>query len=270
MISKFNISILVALFIVSSCSTDTKSVEVGAIPMGPNAEILALEKTITHFKTKGAFPFVVDTVLLNKLNPLYDPVSGFDSLGTGEIKTLAINWFTNGEAAGTNYDIKEFYKIDSIKASGTYAAWCEKLDIAQTKRSNAYAIQKMELDTNTLLLIWALTNSSYEACPYFSSQSIYFSIIYKGALSQTYYLGESSAYGDPPISTERIINGKLTADGVFELNSHQINDEDMDQPFIFVSDQYYKFAIKEGKIQLLKMDQKENGKTPRPKTVSPA
>lgn len=229
------------------------------------AEETPLQKTMAHFKSNNTFPFVVDTAFLNKLNSMMQPVNGFDSLGTAEVKVLDAKWHTTEANNVSYYDYREFYKIDSIKASGTYKAWCEKLDIGQTKCSNAYAIQKMQLDSNTVLLVWAFTNSSYEACPYFTNQTINFTIVYKGSVSQTYYLGEYSSYGDPPVSSEITANGKLNADGSFSIDWHQVSDEDMDQPFIFVTDNHSEFIIKHGEIMKLKEDKKENVKTERPK-----
>ncbi len=248
------------LFLVSctiflaACSGDKPVAE----SVSAGVELTPLQKTLQKFKTINNFPIIADTALFNKFNT-------DDSLGTKEIKTLAVNWFTNGQEGSNDYDLHEFYKIDSIKAGGTYNTWIEKLDIGQTKFSNCYAIQKTVLDSNTTLALWAFTNSSYEACPYSVQQTLQFSIIYKGNVSQSYYLGEYSSFGDPPVSSEITATGKLNADGTFIIDWHQVGDEDMDQPFIFLTDIHYEFIIKDGKISQTKIDKKENVKTPRPK-----
>jgi hypothetical protein len=256
-----HIYFLAVVIILTSCSNHKTETDQPPVTV----ELTPLQKTLEKFKVNNNFPIIADTSLFNSLNALMNPVKGYDSLGTNEVKTLAANWFTNGEEGGSDYEFREFYKIDSIKASGTWTKWCEKLDIGQTKYSNAYALFKTVLDPNTTLAFWAFTNSSYEACPYFSGQTMQMSIIYKGVLSQTYFLGQSSGFGDPPVSSEIEAKGKLNADGTFMIDWHQVNDEDMDQPDIFVTDIHYEFVIKDGKISQTKADKKENVKTPRPK-----
>jgi len=204
-----------------------------------------LQAVIDLFKTQNNLPFTADTSLLFA-------VPSCDSLGTNEIKMLDTLWFANDLAYSRDYDLREFYKIDSLKAAGKYAEWCQKLDIGQRKFSTMHAVSKMKLDENTQILTWALNFCSYEACPYSSGQTIYFTVVYKGKVTQSFILAEYESAGDPPVVMERKVTGKLNTDGRFTMDVNQLNDEDMDQPLLEQVFEYYEFAIKEGKISLLK------------------
>jgi len=242
--------------ILASCAEPQKSEITPEIKAaGPLDELSA------HFKTQNELPFSVDTTLLFR-------IVNCDSLGTNEVRQLNKNWFQHDllSYSGTAYDVSTFYKIDSIKASGTYAAWADSLEPGNTKSSNAYAICKIEADSNTTLLIWALATMSYEACPYSSSQAVYFSLVYRDSVTQTFLLGEYVSAGDPPVSMQRTLSGKMNKDLTFELNVYEEGDEDMDQPEINITREHYEFAIKDGKIGLVK-EKKEAPVAVKRKTI---
>jgi hypothetical protein len=198
------------------------------------------------FKIQNSFPYKTDTTFL------YKEEKSSDSLGTNEIKQLDINWFKHDLSDGVEYGLKQFYIIDSVKATGTYANWCDSLQPGNTKRSNAYAVCKLRPDSFTTVLVWTLITSSYEACPYSSSKAVYISVVYNGVIAQSFILGEYISAGDPPVSMRRIVTGKINSDKKFRINVYEEDDEDMDLPEINVTKEYYEFEIKEGKISLIK------------------
>ncbi len=202
-----------------------------------------LEKSVGLFK-ETTFPFVVDSVLLSQIEK-------GDSLGTFEIKTLTATCFKHDLISGLAYDLKGFFEIDSIKSAGKYKEYCDSLDIGMTKVSTAHALSEIHLDANTLLLFWGTNISSYEACPYSSAQSVYFTVVYKGDVRETFLLGEYVTWGDAPATMQRTVDGKLLADGTFTISVNQINDRDMDLPEVEVTKEEYAFAIKDGYIKLV-------------------
>lgn len=202
-----------------------------------------LQKTATLFKS-ATLPFTVDTSFLFHLEK-------GDSLGTFDIQTLTQNIFKHSLTDGLDYDLKTFYKIDSIKAAGKYKQYCDSLDIGMTKISKAFALNEIQLDANTLILVWGLQTSSYEACPSSASWSAYFTIINKGNVGETFLLGEYSVFADAPVSAERTVSGKLLADGTFSITITQINDQDPDSARVEVSREQRFFAIKDGAIKTL-------------------
>lgn len=210
--------------------------------------VAKLPPVAAHFKTEKTLPCMVDTTLLLH-------VSTYDSLGTKEIKELTAHCSKLSIARGMEYDLAEFYKIDSVKTTGTYASWCDSLTIGNTKYSNAYALSKTRADANTTLLLWALVQSSYEACPFSSVWDAYVTVIYKGEIKETFQLAEYASFGDPPVSSQREVKGTIDKDLSITINVYEENDEDMDQPEISVTRENYVFAIKEG--QLSKVSEKK-------------
>ena len=192
-----------------------------------------------------ALPFTADSVLFFQLTK-------YDSLGEKDVKALAGRWFKHDLVSSIEYQLSEFYKIDSIKAAGHYAQWCETLDIGMTKFANAYAICKLKIDSNTLALVWATYISSYEACPSSTSYTIYFTLIYKGNTGESFMLGQYTAAADAPASMERTLTGKLVANGTFEMNAIETQ-RDADDSLIeaTVNKEQYSFAIQDGLIKLV-------------------
>lgn len=199
---------------------------------------------LAKFKTEKVLPFAADTSLLFHLE-------AGDSLGSNEVRQLTVLWPAAEILKLNEWELREFYIIDSVKTSGNYAAWCDSLTLGNTKRANAFSLEKIRLDSNTLVLLWGLSESSYEACPYSSFEKVLGTLVYKGAVSDFFVLGEYFSAGDPPVSMQRTISGKINTDSSIEVDVYQENDEDMDQPQIEVTRENYKFNIREGKIILL-------------------
>ena len=202
-----------------------------------------LKKAATLFKN-GTLPVLVDTTFLFGIEK-------GDSLGGFEISALSANCYKHDLMAHLEYNLKNFFLIDSIKATGKYREYCDSLDIGMTKTSTAHALQEIQLDSNTLLLVWGLYTSSYEACPYFTTYASYFTVVYKGNVAETFLLGQYISAGDPPTAMRRTVNGKIQADGVIILDVTEINDQDMDLPEVNVIKEEYSFKIVAGEIKLV-------------------
>lgn len=238
---------LLTLALAGACSgSKTDTAEAGA--NGNNDSLQQansrLKRLTDKFKTTNALPYTVDTTLLLHLE-------NCDSLAGSQVKLLAQNMFRHALAGDAPYDLATLYKIDSLKAIGKYAAWCDSLEPGNTKTANAYALCKLPADSATLL-VWALTKGSYEACPTFATFAVYFSVLKNDKIVQSFILGEYVVGADPPVGMERIVNGKMNKDLSFELNVHQEDDEDMDQPDVAVLDEYYEFALKNGLVTIIK------------------
>ena len=217
----------------------------------------SVQKLISLFKTNAGLPFSIDTAFINKAN------SG-DSLGTREIILLSKNVFIHELSQGLSYDLEKFYHIDSLKAEKKYLEWIKHMEIGMTKFSNAYALKKIQLNENTLLLIWSLCSSSYEACPYSVESDIYFTAVYKNNITQSFLLGQTGTYGDPPVAMECTITGILNADGKFSLKLRRMN-EDMDESFQEITKEEYEFIISDGEIKLINEKKHKAVKSKRPK-----
>lgn len=214
--------------------------------------------SFAKFKNINSLPFVADTALMFRLDT-------YDSLGTSEVRQLDKNWAVNDSSLGEEYIMREFYMIDSVKASGNYAAWCDSLQPGMTKSSRACAIGRMAIDGGYQLLVWGLSSSSYEACPVTTIQEVYVSIVNPDSVLKTFKLGEYILSVDPPVSMERIITGTINKDLTVDMNLREENDEDMDLPELSVTKGYYRFSIKDGKISMLSQKKEAPVKVKREK-----
>jgi len=253
-----SICILSTLAFLSSCGGPGKEASDKETNGAITVNNKQLQKSVGLFKDI-TLPFTVDTALLFKLEK-------GDSLGSFEIKTLAANCFKHDLLESFEYDLNTFYKIDSIKAAGKYRQYCDSVSIGMTKVSAAHALGEFQLDANTLILVWGLNTSSYEACPYSSTWAAYFTVIYKGNVGETFLLGEYISAGDAPVSMERTVSSKFIADGTITMDVYQVNDEDMDLPEVEITKEQYTFAVKDGAIKLLSEKKNPAVKEKRKKT----
>lgn len=199
---------------------------------------------LQKFKTTSTLPFTADTTFMFHMDK-------GDSLGTNEMKQLDGHWAVHDPWSEQDYILKEFYRIDSIKASGTYANWCDSLQPGMTKSSNAYAISRLVVNNTTQLLIWGIVTASYEACPVTTMQDVYVSVVIEGRITNTIRLAEYVSSVDPPVAMQRMATGVISKDLTVDVNVYEENDEDMDLPELSVTKEYYRFAIKDGKISKL-------------------
>src|ERR1700756_591456 len=120
------------------------------VPVDPK-----ISKLLTHFKDNVAFPLRMDSAYIEN-------VVKYDSLGTNEVRMLAVQWYKDKTMDDDHGYLTGFYKIDSLKANHKYAKYVDSLQPGDTKLSNVYGLQKLKLKDSTLLLVWAFTYSSYE------------------------------------------------------------------------------------------------------------
>jgi hypothetical protein len=200
----------------------------------------AIEKLLTHFKDNNNFPVVIDSAKVAGSNK-------GDSLGTNEVKLLAKKWVGDSLQQMIKYVLRDFYFIDSIKASGTFAKWAQSLDIGMTKLANAYALQKIKLNDSTTVLLWALKTSSYEADPFSDVNTVYVTLLYNGIITETSILGQLSDSGDPPSMASGILKGTLTKEGKISIEESEEVD-DIDSAKGEVARTHYDYVITSGKI----------------------
>lgn len=243
--------------ILTSCGNSGQDKEKETQDSSAVAVNMETQKLMSLFKNPIALPFTVDSAFLAK-------EKFGDSLGTSELKLLAGNRFKHELMDPLEYELNDFYKIDSIKATGTYPQWCDKLDIGMTKYANAYAAGKIELDPNTTLLVWILKTESYEACPWSNSVAVYLTSVKNGVPVESCIAGESYGAGDAPVWMIRDIYSKLNTDGTMMMSWREEND-DADGTESEVEERKYIFSIKDGKWQTVKEEKEKPYKVPHPK-----
>lgn len=224
------------------------------IHAAPLIRKITLKDLLAHFKADANFPFVVDSAYCVN-------VSKKDSLGTSEIKMLVQKWYSDTLVDIDSTSLKDFYKIDSIKSTGTYANWLdEEADQTQVLNSNAYALKKVILINGQVLLIWALQYSD-GADPLYSVYNIYFTLLNNGKTGETFFLGYYTTGVDPPAYGQTVLAGKLTGDGKLELEKNQYIYEG-DTNVAQVNHALYTYSISNGNISLVseKVDATKNVK----------
>lgn len=245
--------LIVSVSILSSCNSGQENHEAKSADSSAVVN-QSLNKLSGFFKKELPLPFFADSAFLAQHN-------FGDSLSSSEIRMLTENSFKSTEDNGMDYELREFYKIDSVKATGTYKKWCEKLDIGMTKYSNAYAIGKINVN-GTSCLVWAFSQSSYEACPWSSGTKIYLTPA-NNTIGESFLLAESFGAGDAPVSMHRETFGKLNPDGkIFQATEEENDDADATESEVTLSDAEY--LLKEGRIQLVKQNKGQLIKVPHP------
>lgn len=232
-----------------SCNTNTSKENANTnstqadlkLPQAKVAEKADLSALLSHFKTNTKFPVIIDSTYISNS-------SKKDSLGTREVKMLTKKWFKD-DLVSDSGGMKDFYVVDSVKANDSYQQWLDSLkDYAmQPEVENAYGLQKITLADSTTLLVWSLSYSN-EADPSYSNTNIYFTMVYKGSISETFLLGYNSVSADPPNADKTTLVGTLTKDGklLLEKNDAAWDVDTTSAPGVSYSQ--YTYQISKGSI----------------------
>jgi len=202
-----------------------------------------IQSLLTHFKEVAKFPVIVDSAFIANIDK-------HDSLGANEVETLAKEWFYDSLVFDSRDEVKTFYTIDSVKAKHTFAAWADKLDVGSIEYANAYGLEKVLLNDSTSLLVWALNYISYPADPNYSGTDIYFTMLNRNTIGQTFMLGGNSLGADPPSVGQTDITGKLTEDGKLVMDERILN-EDIDSLKGIVDHTHYEYHVQYNLIKQL-------------------
>lgn len=219
----------------------------------PDPDITAL---MARFKANTTFPVIIDSAYCVNMNK-------GDSLGAKEVKMLTKKWFNDSLVIDAGDVLKDFYKIDSIKAKGAYEKWINGLsDYVQVVNSDAYALQRITLADGKTLLVWGLQYSD-GADPLYNIANVYFTIADNNKIGETFLLGSCSNGADPPAFGQTVLAGKLMGDGSFTMEKHQFSYQG-DTNIAQVDHALYKYAITNGTISLVskKNDATMNVKVP--------
>lgn len=181
-----------------------------------------------------------------------------------QVRQLGINFLKGELGDGMVYDINEFAQIDSLKQSGGYKKYLEKLDIGMTKTCIAYKVALINLPENNKLFIWGITNASYEACPFFSGTLLIATFVNENNLATHFNLAEISGGGDPPSMMDTQTEAKITADGKIEITSI-VTSDDMDVPGEGIEKTVFKVEVKGKEIVLVDTKKEVLSKEEEPK-----
>jgi len=168
-----------------------------------------------------SLPLVIDTNFIILLDTN-------DRIPYQLIRQLAASYLKDELNGGLEYTINTFCKIDSLKHNDEYKEYVEKLDIGMTKQSIAYKIGVVKFKNGNKLFLWGITQSSYEACPFFAGTTIVGTYVTEKNENTHFIIGEISSAGDPPSTGNEEITA-LISDEKIIIKSRNVSD-DMDVP----------------------------------------
>ena len=114
---------------------------------------------------------------------------------------------------GYFYDvIPEFLRIDSLKKADRYEDYISHIDIGQLQEAKAYQIKNVNLSESKLGKIWGIYYGSYEACPAYSGDDIFLTILEKNIPISTILIGSNYGVVDPPMAFESLVSSKKEGD----------------------------------------------------------
>ncbi len=191
--------------------------------------IYDMNKLNSKFPEVMVLPLNTDSVFESK-SYIANSEEGGAILHSLEVEFLSQNIVENDIYREAYWDFDAFFKIDSIKSTGTYEAWVEKGDIGMTLYSSAFPIAKLKTDENqTSMFLWAMTASTMDACPYADGTSIFLTSVKDGAVMFCTPVAISRSGGDAPYFSETILKTTISKDKVFKINYKSVEGGDTDE-----------------------------------------
>ncbi|MBL4704564.1 MAG: hypothetical protein JKY54_08580 [Flavobacteriales bacterium] len=190
-------------------------------------------------------PFLVDSNYLQLLAA--DNFQNTSNLSSEEVKFLSSSLFDHQLTEWSENHISSFLEIDSIRTNDQFEEYENNIDIGMILHSEANTLHNIKFSDTSNLLLWTISYSTYEACPYASGSIVWGSFFVKDVLQNTALIGESSGGSDAPYwggteITSAIKNTSISMHKV-EENGGDI-DENTDEEIIEKSEE--KFIIEIG------------------------
>ncbi|HYG49748.1 MAG TPA: hypothetical protein VD905_02545 [Flavobacteriales bacterium] len=209
-----------------------------------------LQSLIAKIRQFQEWPYKVDTTLLKIEDKVME-----DSLSSADVKMLSVNWLKHDLTDEVEVELSDYYKIDSVHRAGAYKEYCEALEPGNTQTSVAYPLASLNVDKDTWVLVWALRASSFPACPHFSLNNAYGSVIYKGEVTQSFKMGENMSAGDPPSHMDRFVTSSINEKGLLTLDV--VENSTYDGEEMSTVNEHYEFQLVNGKLKMKKEEKKK-------------
>jgi hypothetical protein len=208
-----------------------------------------IKSLLSHFPDDKNFPVIIDSTYMANV------AKGHDSLGTNEVKTLVRFFYTDDLTNSDSSELYNFYKIDSIKKNHAMEKWMENHPEGAPTQMNAYALKKIWMREQTLL-VWALVVSQQYADPVYQYTTVYYTILNNNTILTTFKMGEISNGMDPPMGWESALTGKLNEDGKLLMDKNS-TDFDIDSDTAETNHIHYEYLIHQGSTKLLSKKEDE-------------
>lgn len=175
-----------------STTTDTVAMTTPNIVIDVNA-------LLAKFTTVATIPFQQDSNYLADLE-----LSDSNALTANEAIYLSYGFVDNEISYSGIYPIQDFLFFDSLKTAGEYESYVEVVDIGMMVVSDAFVAQKIILDDSTSVLLWCVSYSTYEACPYSSGTILYATVFKNNVATSCTIVGEDGGGADAPVWSETL------------------------------------------------------------------
>jgi hypothetical protein len=142
---------------------------------------------------------------------------------------LLFKIFENDELTSTNqYYFNDLVKIQKAKLKGTYEDFVKKLDIGMTLNAEAHYVGKILFPDSIALVLWELTYSSYEACPFYFGSHVLASMVMEGKVIETLQVAGHEVNADPPVDFESYYLCKFDRKGtIVRKNTFNVNEDEI-------------------------------------------
>ncbi|NOQ71233.1 MAG: hypothetical protein GQ574_04495 [Crocinitomix sp.] len=178
-----------------------------------------LQAILDKSDTTYQLPINVDTNFVNAID--FEQKSIQTSLSFENGRYLGARLLENAPTGNATYNIEVFCKIDSLKSEGEYEDYVNNLDIGMMQVAEAFVEGLIEIDSSKLILLWSITFSTYEACPYASGSLVFGTLLHNYEVQNTMLLAEVSGGGDPPSWGETRISTSISK--TLEMKTNSIN-----------------------------------------------
>lgn len=161
--------------------------------------------------------FKADSVLFNKI----EEDSLLTAISAAEVRAWSGDFFAADTLGDVKWILSEFFRIDSLKASGKYRQYTDHLDLGMTRDVTAGKIDEIRLDDKSSVRLWLLRHGTYEACPFTSGIEVLGTLVYEGKVSACFLLGQELHSSDPPVWLRKETYGDLYSNGLVRIQSKE-------------------------------------------------
>jgi len=155
-----------------------------------------------------SIPLSVDSTFITNIIDLNNQVDT-STLSANEVRFLTEHLFDSTPDTYLISYLKDFYNLDSLIQNNTYNKYVDELDIGMMKFCRAYINGQIELSNDTTIVLWSLTYSTFEACPFTFGTKILATLFINDNKKNCIQIGELSGGGDAPMYWETNMFSKI-------------------------------------------------------------
>jgi hypothetical protein len=250
------------IFLNSSCGQETinsseKLLKQDTVELNTQVksdEIKPIEKKKTENETgflTDFKPFLSeDSLLLD--SAFIETITTFPFLNSEYVRSFEAVLIDKKLSEYNHRFLNDYFMLDSIKRNHQYSDYLSKISLGQVQESVANALYQIELQDGSILLLWSLTHSSYEADPFTYGTEIYATSYINDVAKQTILVAEAVYSMDPPMFYLETIYANY-ANNVFSLKKHIESGEQQDEENVVYeinTRSSFKIRITENKFSL--------------------